>query len=400
MTAGPTPTAPSPQPPSAAGPGALWAARAYYFFFFSAIGAYYPYIGLYYKQAGLSGQLIGTLTALTPLAVILASPLWGALGDRFRIHRTLLPLVTWGALVPTLVMAYTQAFPQLAVLVTLASLFSAPISPLIDSAVLDLVEGTPRSYGSIRVWGTPGYILTTWIMSGVLKQTGLVGLFYAYAGCMLLAGVAALWLPARRHHQAARNFSHGLGQLLRQPALLLFLVSVFLAGTAFAAYNAFFSISLQDMGASLALISLANVTASLSELPVLSLAAHLLRRLGVRGTLILSYAAYTLRWAILALARTPLVVLVPQLGHGLSWGAMTVGGVAYVKAHSPAGLEATGQSLFNASAYGLGATVGALTSGWVYDQFGAARLFTVMSACCAAGLVIFLMAPARPTGQP
>jgi predicted MFS family arabinose efflux permease len=66
-----------------------------------------------------------------------------------------------------------------------------------------------------------------------------------------------------------------------------------------------------------------------------------------------------------------------------------------MKKHSPPGLEATGQSLFNAAAYGLGSAVGALGSGWLYDHFGAPRLFLFTSACCVVGLGILVVATAE-----
>jgi len=377
-------------------PGAVWAARAYYFLFYGALGVYYPYINLYFKQAGLSGQAIGQLAALTPVAVLLASPAWGALGDRFRIHRFLLPFVTWAAIVPTIALAFTRQFLGIAALVGLAALFSSSIIPLIDSAVLDLVEGTPRSYGSLRVWGTPGFMAFTLAMGYVLKYTGLVGLFYIYAALFFLAGLAALWLPARRHKIEAVTFGRGLRQLLRQRTLALFLLSVFLVGSSFTTYTTFFALYLQDRGASLMMISLANVFSTIAEFPVLFFSAALLGRLGNRASLLIGYAVYAFRWAVLALVRLPVVALLTQGLHGLSWGVVMVGGVAYVKAHSPRGLEATGQSLLGAASGGVGAVVGALGSGWIYDHFGSGQVFLAASLCCVAGLLLFLPAAAGP----
>jgi MFS transporter, PPP family, 3-phenylpropionic acid transporter len=381
---------PATAPSAAHAPGAVWAARAYYFLFFGALGVYYPYINLYFKETGLSGQAIGQLAALSPMAIILASPAWGALGDRFRIHRYLLPFVTWATILPMVAIAYTRQFSAIAALAALAALFSSPIIPLIDSAVLDLAEGTSHSYGSLRAWGTPGFVVLTFAMGYVLKFTGLVGLFYIYAGLLTLAGLAAWWLPARRHKTETGAFGRDLRQLLRQRSLAFFLVSAFLVGISFTGYITFFGVIMQDRGASLLMISLANVIAASSEFPVLIFSTVLLKRLGNRGSLLLGYAVYAVRWAVLALVRLPLVTLLTQGLHGISWGTATVGGVAYVKTHSPKGLEATGQSLLGAASAGVGAVVGALGSGWLYDHFGAERLFTAMSLCCAIGLLMLL----------
>jgi PPP family 3-phenylpropionic acid transporter len=300
---------------------------------------------------------------------------------------------------PTLAIAFTRQFAFIAGLATLAALFSAPLIPLIDSAVLDLVEGTSHSFGSLRAWGTPGFILMVFGAGYLLTYTGLAALFYIYAALFALAGIAAWWLPARRHKMETGAFGRGLGQLLRQPSLVLFLISAFLGGIAFTGYTTFFGVVLQDRGASLIMISLANIIAAVSEFPMLLFSAVVLRRLGNRGTLIMGFAVYAFRWGVMALTRLPLVALLTQGLHGVSWAPVMLGSVAYVKTHSPRGLEATGQSLLSASAAGVGAVTGALGSGWLYDHLGAGWLFIAMALCCGVALLLLLPADGRQPGM-
>ncbi|KAK2166338.1 hypothetical protein LSH36_40g20006 [Paralvinella palmiformis] len=64
-------------------------------FHFSFVGAYgcvLPYISIYMKQIGLSPQQIGLISGLRPIVGFCSAPLWGALGDQFRIRRLLLVL--------------------------------------------------------------------------------------------------------------------------------------------------------------------------------------------------------------------------------------------------------------------------------------------------------------------
>jgi hypothetical protein len=51
---------------AAQGSAALWLARAYYFFYFGAVGAYFPYINLHFERVGLNGAAIGALASISP----------------------------------------------------------------------------------------------------------------------------------------------------------------------------------------------------------------------------------------------------------------------------------------------------------------------------------------------
>ena len=373
----------------------LLLARLYYFLYYGAIGCYFPYVTLYFERLGLSGKAIGALAALAPLVLLGAGPAWGALGDRFRIHRYLLPLATFGPILPMLLLARTGQFQWLALLLVTAAFFSTPSVALIDSAVLDLVEDTGQTYGSIRVWGSIGFTVVTWGMGYVLKLAGLPWMFYSYGVFMLLAALVALRLPARRRTWQT-NFRASLGELLGQRPLALFLLSAFLVGAAFSASLSFYPLHLQALGGDAAWIGLAGALGAVTEMPALFYSQALFRRLGVRGSLVMAYAVYAVRWAILALVRSPLLALLTQLLHGLSFGAFLVGGVAYVDEHTPAGLSATAQSLFVAMVFGLGSASGALIGGWLYDTFKAAGMFGAISAITVLGLVVLLMAEPRP----
>lgn len=360
----------------------------YYGFFFAAIGVYIPYLPLYLQQTGLSGREIGLLTAVWPIMLLVASPLWGLIGDRFRIHRFLLPLATVGPIVPALLMLTVRGLPALAVLALVSAFFATPIVALIDSAVLDLVQGTRVTYGSIRVWGSVGFTGATWLMGYVLQAWGLPWLFYGYAVLLAAAGLTALGLPARR--QALQlGFRSGLGQLLRQRALLLFLTGVFLIGATMQIYNTFYPLHLVALGGGSAWVGLAGALAAASELPVLYFSGPIFRRLGVRGTMLLGYGIFAARWAILALVASPIVALLTALSHGLSFGPHLAGSIAFVEKHTPPGLRATAQGLLTAAGYGVGAAAGALAGGVLFDGLGAGGTFGVaaVAALLAAGFV-------------
>ena len=65
----------------------LFISKSFYFCFFSAWGSLLPYLALYFKQLMLTPSQVGVLMGLKPFVNFLATPVWGALVDKFHIHK-------------------------------------------------------------------------------------------------------------------------------------------------------------------------------------------------------------------------------------------------------------------------------------------------------------------------
>lgn len=70
--------------------------KLFYFSFFGALGAVFPFMSLYLKQLGFSPREIGILAGVRPLLGFCSGPLWGTCADRWRMRRCLLVLSTIG----------------------------------------------------------------------------------------------------------------------------------------------------------------------------------------------------------------------------------------------------------------------------------------------------------------
>ncbi|KOC63116.1 Major facilitator superfamily domain-containing protein 6 [Habropoda laboriosa] len=64
--------------------------KAHYFLFNAATGPVVPFLPTIAKQLGFSGFLVGTIYTILPISGLVAKPLFGALADKFKIHKILL----------------------------------------------------------------------------------------------------------------------------------------------------------------------------------------------------------------------------------------------------------------------------------------------------------------------
>jgi PPP family 3-phenylpropionic acid transporter len=360
----------------------LLAPKLFYFAWFAALGAFSPFVVLYYRNVGLDEAQIGQLSAVTGLLMIVAAPLWGVLADALRLRRVLLPMAVLGTLLPVLLIGQSSAPLVIMALVGVMALFSAPVGPLSDSATLALLGERSSRYGAQRVWGAVGWMLSTLVFGWLLGRYGLWLAFPSYAALGALAALVAWLLPATQLPQV--DLRPALAAIVRNRRWGFFLGSVLLIGFCNTATHSFLSLYLQDLGANDQQIGLAVSVGSLSELPVMVLAPLVLRRWGSRPLMLLAGALYAVRIALLALAPSYGWALAAQLLHGPCFAALWTGGVEEARRLAPRGLESTAQSLFGTMFFGIATAISSAIGGVLYRDYGYTALFTF---CATAALI-------------
>ncbi|MCC6168235.1 MAG: MFS transporter [Caldilineaceae bacterium] len=371
------------------------APKAYYFSYYAAMAGLMPFLVLYYRQVGLNGGQIGLLAGLPPFLTWLAAPLWGALADATQRHRQLMVAANVGAIAAVLGLAQAQSLRGLLPLVMVYAIFNAPLMPLVDNSVMALLGERSADYGKQRLWGAVGWGVAGGIAGLLVDRWGISFSFFAFAVWMALGLAVALRLPIS-HAAIGRPFWVGLAGLLRDRRLAVFLITMLMAGIGMSTVNSFLFLYLEDLGARASLMGLSLTIATLSELPVFFFSGLLLHRWGARVLLLLSLTIFVLRLAIYAAFPLAEIVLAANLLHGLTFSASWVAGVTYANQIAPPGLGATAQGLFSGVTMGLGAALGALTGGLLYETAGPGVMYGVVAVCVAAGVLFFALAERRP----
>jgi oligosaccharide:H+ symporter len=371
-------------------PNPLFNAQALYCFYYMALGSYMPFINLYYERLGLSGVQIGTLAALPVLITATITFVWAAIADTFRLHRVILQMAFLLAAVAVYGLSQAKYFVALIPWVFAYAIATSPINPLLDSNALEVAKERQYSYGALRVWGSVGWAVSTWLVGLLIEARGTRWFFYSYIALITSAFLFSLFQPARKLVQHSSLF-HGLRELFRAE-FILFLVSVFLLTTASGGVNSFFSLYLNRIGATEGQIGFSWALAAVSELPVMVFSAVMLRRIGAEGLLVMASLVFIVRWLLYSVIDVPLWALLVQLLHGLSFAAFLVGGVSFVSERTPPGLSATAQAIYSTATFGLASISGSLIGGYLYDNVGMQNFFRIFSLLGLAGLAIFLMA--------
>jgi MFS transporter, PPP family, 3-phenylpropionic acid transporter len=372
------------------GDRALLAPKAFYFCFYAASSGLLPFLTLYYRDLGLSGAQIGLLVGISPIITLLAAPLWGALADSTRRHRTILTATIVGAMGMVALLSQARALLWLLPIVVGYAFFAAPIMPLVDNGVMEMLGERRELYGRQRVWGAIGWGLSALVAGALIDRYGLGLSFYIFIFFFLILLAVTTRLTVSTGSMG-QPYWQGVRHLANNRPLLVFLLTVLFAGIGSGIVHNYVFLYLLDLGANETLMGLSQTVATLSEMPVFFFSAILLRKFGARGMLLMALAAYVVRLLAYTLLPPVWLVLPINLLHGLTFSALWVAGVSYASEVAPKGMGATAQGLFTGVTMGLGTAGGALLGGTLYDTLGPTMMFRVAALLVLAGLIFFAM---------
>jgi PPP family 3-phenylpropionic acid transporter len=368
----------------------LLLSAALYLGYYTALGAYMPFITLYYERMGLNGIQIGILVSIPVLISTTTVMVWGGLADRFGWHSRIMRINLLLCAVSILLLSTARSFQAIIPFVACYALFNSPLVPLLDSAALNAIEGSRYSYGQLRVWGSIGWSISTVGVGFIIQHFAIQWLFYSYAAFMLVTFFLSLWLPVRSA-KLQTSLRAGLKNLVGYLPFVLFLVSVLLISMTLSAANAFLSIYLDEIGTNESSIGLAWAISSLSEIPIMLFSAYIVRKVGSSGLLKIAFFAFIVRWLLLSLIRTPLLALIVQVLHGITFGGYLIGSVTYINDRAVEGIRTTALAIFNLIGFGVGSILGSLLGGFVVEAGGTVWLFRMLSLVALAGFSVFLL---------
>lgn len=369
----------------------------------AALGVLYPFIAVILQDFGFGPAQIGLTTAVAAVGFTLALPLWGHLADvRLGRPRTLQLCAIGGALAVGLLIG---SWPPLviALLLTIFSVFESSWQSLADALTVNAVPS--RDYGRIRVLTSLAFGVSTIAAGFLYDVTGYDAAFvllvvFAFVMAFSSVGVRDVErVDLARAARAAHTSSPGrllgsAGVAVRvAPRLVAVLFAVMLLHVGIISGFTFLPLRLGELGGPPSDVALSAGVSALSEIPAMLVAAVVARRVGLRGMFVgsaLLYAAAIASWIIL---ENPLLIIGTRVLTGVAFAWVIVAVVLTIARLLPAELQATGQSLYQTIAFGVGAIVANIVGGLLYGAFGHTAVFGLGAAlaviAATVGAVVF-----------
>ena len=331
----------------------------FYFFYFGVIGVYVIFLPKVLSMSGYSPSEIGIIFAAAPL-VRFVVPFAFARG--LKLNRSSFN----GALVIMLLSAtsfyfslddfYKLLFSNIGLGIGLSL-----ILPYIEFISLSRIG--KENYGKIRLFGSVGFVLVALVLVEFLSgaQTALL---YLLALSFFTAFIAFfIARDSNRVLDKSEEVSNDIS-LLRDYKLWIGLT---LMQISFGAFYNFFTIYETDFGISMNMTIYLWSFGVLAEIVMLYYQGRFLRN-NLLLILQITTAATAFRWLLLYLFPQNLPVLFfSQSLHALSFALFHSAAISYLFAYYKH--QSLAQQFFSGITYGMGAFLGALYAGYMYEIF-------------------------------
>lgn len=345
------------------------------FFQFVVVGAYSPVIGTYLKDTlGFSGGEVGLVLTVFQIASM-AAPLAAAfLVDRFVSSRSLYAVLHLIGAGISLALAYQKAFLPFLVLFGVYAFFMGPTGGLVNALTFARMADGRRHYGRVRLWGTIGWIAAALILSllWLIPGVGMEWVFFlsALASVAAAAGTLALpHVPNVKPEGRFRLIPREAFQVFVQPALLKFGLVYFFSGILDRIYFIATAPYLKQLGFSDSQLMPAMTLGQVTEVFLLLATGPVLKRWGLRNTLLLGLSVQLLRFLLMAWNPGPLWLLAALSLNGFVFAFFYAVATIFVDGHTDPLTRGGVHQLMGLIFLGTSSVAGSLLTGWAFDWF-------------------------------
>jgi nucleoside transporter len=339
-------------------------------------GSWYVTLGAYLTiNLKFTGTQAGAVFGTTAVACIISPFFVGLIADRFfASERVLAALHLLGAVLLFFVTKATTFGPVYG-LMFVYCLCYFPTIALTNSLTLQHLKDPGRDFPLIRVFGTLGWIAIGVTIGRLGVETSTVPFMLAAGASLAMSGFS-LTLPhtppPSKGQAVTLRRILGLDALvmLKRPSFAVFAIASILACIPLTFYFSFTNAYLNELHVSNAAGKMALGQAS--EVIMMLLMPLILRRVTVRGILIMGLLAWSVRYLLLAYGNPfggVWMFYVAILLHGICYDFFFMTGQLYTDQEAPANLRSAAQGLITFLTYGVGMLIGSLTAGGAVDYF-------------------------------
>ncbi len=360
----------------------------YYFAYFAYVGAYSPYITLYFKDLGMTAAEIGLLYSIPQIMRIFGPGAWGHLADSSGKPHTILRAAALCSCAAFGGVYFGASFAWLFAVMVAVHFFTSAQMPLVEAITLDHVRERPGDYGRIRVWGSVGFIASVLGLGYVLDAMPVAWVLHVTVVLLAVVALVSFLIPAPATH-VHEGERASLRAQLRLPAVRVFLAASALNAFAHAALYTFLSIYLAQLGYSKSVIGWIWSIGVLIEIAVFQFMPQLMQRFRLETLFFSTFIVCALRFALIAWAAQWWQALVfAQLLHAFTFAIYHASAVGLARQYFGAGNQARGQAIYISVSFGFGGFAGAMMSGLLWDLIGPAWTYSVSAAAGLLGAAL------------
>lgn len=351
-------------------------------------GSWLLSMGVYMStNLNFSGVQVGSIYATMGITSLFMPAIMGVIADRWLQVEKLFGFSH--LMVACLMLAITQVkdFNTFYMLIFLMNSFYMPTIALnysmsyssLSNFNLDIIKTFP----SIRIWGTIGFIIAAWVIDVMNWSVGKQQ-FLLSAGASFLLGFFALTFPKTSvsntsDKSISQTFISDSLKIFRNRRLLIFFVFSILLGSILQITNIWGVPFLNDfvkeypnafaVRHSVFLLSLSQISETVFILAI----PFFYKKYGIKTVILLSMVAWVFRFSFFAIGSPEGVglayLIASMIIYGMAFDFFNISGSLYIEQETPDKIRSSAQGLFAVTTGGFGPILGAYCSGYIVDFF-------------------------------
>lgn len=238
-----------------------------------------------------------------------------------------------------------------------------------------------KSFPSIRVWGTVGFIAAMWMTN--LTGSNITANQFVFAGIgAVILGLYAFTLPACHPENSSSN-KKGIISILGLDAfklfanykMALFFIFSMLLGAALQLSNMYgetylFSFPKGSVTGDYSgvILSISQVSETLFILTI----PFFLRKFGIKKVMLMAMLAWVLRYGFFAFGGSSfgiVLIVFSNIIYGMAFDFFNISGSMFIETNTNSSIRSSAQGLFMMMTNGFGAYMGTIASSWVIDKY-------------------------------
>tara|TARA_B100001146_G_C16191443_1_gene439316 strand:+ start:419 stop:1684 length:1266 start_codon:yes stop_codon:yes gene_type:complete len=389
-------------------------------------GAWLPVTARYLSASvaegglGFTGSQIGmTLGLAGSIGAVMAPFIAGQIADRyFSTERILAFLVTAGGVVKWIT-SYQTEYSAWLVLSIIYSVLYMPTLALSNSITFSHIDDQENDFPKIRIWGTIGWIVASWVfpmiwlqtnlnfqwmppfivgaevpnvtsrLADALKFSGLISITYG-AFCFLLPHT-----PPKKDATEKLAFKKAF-KLFRFSSFTTLVIASLAVSVIHQIYFLQTGPFLSHIGILDSQIGPAMTIGQFAEILTMAYLGFFLKRLGFKKVITIGVAAYFMRYAIFGTESFPVwVIVASQAFHGFCYAFFFAAAFIYVDKLADEDVRHSAQTVFGIIILGGGPVIGGWLSGYLQNIYTVENIFNysnfwyTVSAIGLATMVFF-----------
>ena len=369
---------------------------------------------------GFTGSQIGmTLGLAGSIGAVMAPFIAGQIADRyFSTERILAFLVTAGGVVKWIT-SYQTEYSAWLVLSIIYSVLYMPTLALSNSITFSHIDDQENDFPKIRIWGTIGWIVASWVfpmiwlqtnlnfqwmppfivgaevsnvtsrLADALKFSGLISITYG-AFCFLLPHT-----PPKKDATEKLAFKKAF-KLFRFSSFTTLVIASLAVSVIHQIYFLQTGPFLSHLGILDSQIGPAMTIGQFAEILTMAYLGFFLKRLGFKKVITIGVAAYFMRYAIFGTESFPVwVIVASQAFHGFCYAFFFAAAFIYVDKLADEDVRHSAQTVFGIIILGGGPVIGGWLSGYLQNIYTVENIFNysnfwyTVSAIGLATMVFF-----------